>query len=645
MCGICGYAGMERDERLLRAMTSRLVHRGPDDDGVFVHQRVGLGIRRLSIIDVSGGMQPLFNERRSVAVVANGEIYNFRELMANLEGRGHRFTTRSDTETIVHLYEEYGIGCLQYLRGMFAFALYDADADSLFLARDRLGIKPLYYWQGDGKLLFASEIKALLASDDVSCQPNPAAITAFLTLRYVPGPQTMFHRIYKLPAGHWLRYRDNDCRVEPYWAPAITPGPYRDDREYHERFAELWRETLRLHLASDVPVGAYLSGGLDSSLVTAEMAQAIGHPIHTFSVGSGWEGDETAGARAVAEQLGCIHHELLCKPEDLRWLPRIIWHSDEPLGDPITLPTFLLSSLAGQHVKVVLTGEGADEVLAGYLFHRVLDLTHRLRAVLPAWVFSRIAGPLLHHVPVRFLDRFFDYPSYLGEQGRRRVVRFLQVAATDSPAPMYETLIGLFDGPEQPGLYAPHSALLHTRHTPIASSPPPPSSAFLDQALLLQYRSWLPDNILARQDKMSMAHSVEARVPFLDHVLVEFLLTVPPHLKLRSPLGQNKILARTYARRLLPPSVAGRRKTAFHVPPESYLDAPIFRELVARTLQREHIQRRGYFDPDAVRTLIHAAQTTREFIRVKQVLALVMLELWHQIFVDRVAWNVEEIPR
>jgi asparagine synthase (glutamine-hydrolysing) len=639
VCGICGYAGMERDERLLRAMTDVLRHRGPDDGGEFIDGRVGLAMRRLSIIDVGGGHQPIFNERRSVVVVANGEIYNHRALKADLERRGHRFATRSDTEAIVHLYEERGMAGLASLRGMFAFALYDLDRDQLFLVRDRLGIKPLYYWEEGGTLLFASEIKALLASAEVSREPNPAAIRDFLTLRYVPGPETMFRGIRKLPAGHWLCYTRNACRIERYWAPERRPPPYRTDREYHERFAELWRETLRLHMESDVPVGVYLSGGLDSSLVAADMTEVTGGPFHAFSAGSEGEGDETPAARDVAHQLGCVHHAVQCTPDDLRWLPQIIWHSDEPLGDPITVPTFLLARLAGQHVKVVLTGEGADEVMAGYLFHRVLDLTHRVRTAMPAWTLSHVAAPLARLLPVPLLDRLFDYPSYLGERGRQRVADYLRVAATDTPDPMYRLLISLFADGEQQQLYAAAGPLAGRRQATSRSRVPPAPEAFFDQALLLQYQSWLPDNILARQDRMSMAHSVEARVPFLDHVLVEFLLSVPKHLKLRSLSGRNKILARRYAGQRLPARVAAQRKRVFHIPPDRYLDAPIFREFVARTLDREPVRRRGYFDPEAVQTLLRAAQGTREFVPVKQVLALVMLELWHQIFIDRVAWT------
>ena len=637
MCGICGYAGIEHDKRLLQCMTGTITHRGPDDDGLYMQSSVGLGMRRLSIIDVGGGGQPIFNETRSVVIVFNGEIYNYRTLMAELERRGHLFTTHSDTETIVHLYEEHGIECLRYLRGMFAFALYDGERDVLYLVRDRLGIKPLYYWCRNGKLLFGSEIKSILESDLVQRAPNIAAIDSYLTLRYVPGPETMFSGIYKLPAGHWLRYQKSEVQLECYWSPEIKRGEYSSDQEYRERFAELFQETVRLHLESDVPVGAYLSGGLDSSLVTAEMARMTNQPVHTFSVGFAWEGDETPDARAVAKELGCEHHELMCTPEDLHWLPAIIWHADEPLGDLITLPTFLLSRIAHQHVKVVLTGEGADEVLAGYVFNRVMAITNHIRAFMPGWALRDVIAPFVQHVPVQFLDRFFDYPAALGAAGRRKLAHYLRNAADDQPHTMYEILITLFDGWERNALYAPNSPLqaLHPYATPPLTSKN--DFAFLDRALLLQYQSWLPDNILARQDKMSMAHSVEARVPYLDHILVEFLLTVPSHLKLRL-LGQNKILARHYAATHLPLAVANRKKKPFYIPSETYLKTPTYRDLVAATLNDEQIKRRGYFNPGAVRALIQSADATQEFVRVKQVLALVMLELWHQIFIDRLPW-------
>ncbi len=632
MCGICGYAGFQPDEDLLPAMMRAIEHRGPDEGGRFSAPHIGLGMRRLSIIDVAGGSQPIYNETGSVAIVFNGEIYNYLPLIDNLESLGHRFSTRSDTETVVHLYEQYGIEGIKRLRGMFAFALYDLERSELYLARDRLGIKPLYYWNHGGKLLFGSEIKSILSSQLVERAPNPAAIDSYLALRYVPGPETMFSGIYKLPAGHWMRYRNAQAAIECYWSPEMKAGEYRNDGDYQERFDELFDETTRLHLQSDVPVGSYLSGGLDSSLVTAEMARITNRPVHTFSAGFGWEGDETPDARVVARELGCEHHEVMCTPDDLRWLPEIIWHADEPLGDLITLPAFLLSRAARGHVKVVLTGEGADEVLAGYVFNRVMAMTHRVESCLPGWVLRDVAAPLVRHAPLGILDRFFDYPAALGD-GRRKVANYVSAAADGQPDAMYSMLITLFDAEERRSLYAP-SGPLRPLPSPTAPQASKNGCDFLQRALLLQYRSWLPDNILARQDKMSMAHSIEARVPFLDHVLVEFLFSVPSRLKLRL-FGQNKILARRYAERRLPPAVARRKKKAFYIPAEKYLHAPAYRRLVDAALCEEKVKRRGYFNPSAVRALVRSAEETGDFVRIKQVLALVMLDLWHDLFIDR----------
>jgi asparagine synthase (glutamine-hydrolysing) len=621
-------------------MSVTLIHRGPDEEAQFLHENVGLAARRLSIIDVAGGHQPIFNEDRSVVLVFNGEIYNYRELITELEQHGHRFRSHSDAETIVHLYEEAGIECVHRLRGMFAFALYDLKQDRLFLVRDRLGIKPLYYWQQNGKLLFASEIKALLECEDVAREPYLPAIDAYLRLRYVPGPTTMFKGVYKLPPGHWMSYERGRTKTVSYWHPSVSSGAYRSDEHYQERFNELFTETIKLHLESDVPVGAYLSGGLDSSLVTAETARLTGQAPHTFSVGFEWEGDETENARTVADQLGTEHHELKCKPSDLQWLPQIIRHSDDPLGDPITLPTFLLSKLASRDVKVVLTGDGADEILGGYVFHRVMNFTHRAHSLFSGSALRRLAAPLVRQLPVQMLDQLFDYPAYLGVRGKRKVAHYLEVAAADEPAQMYESLITLFDDWDRRQLYS-NDGLLHggaypaTIHHANENGPLP----FLDNMFLLQYQSWLPDNILARQDKMSMAHSVEARVPFLDHVLVEFMLTVPPHLTLGGLLRPNKVLARRFARSILPREAAARKKQPFYIPIETYFHTPIFREMVAATLNDEQVRKRGYFQPAAVADLVQSAEKSQDFISVKQVLSLVMLEMWHQIFIDRVNWN------
>lgn len=638
MCGICGYAGFDPDASLLERMLEVLHHRGPDDGGSFVGDRAGLAMRRLSIIDVAHGHQPMWNEDRTVVVVMNGEIYNHRELARGLAERGHKLVTRSDTEAVVHLYEEEGIDCLRHLRGMFGLAIYDLPRRRLFLARDRIGIKPLYYWQHAGKLLFGSEIKAILECAEVERAPNLAAIDGYLRLRYVPGPETMFQGIHKLPPGHWLRYDDGGIRLERYWEPpllGVAAQIGRSDQEYREAFAEIFQETVRLHLESDVPVGSYLSGGLDSSLLTAEMSRSAGAPVHTFAVGFDWQGDETAAAADVSRVLGTTHHEIVCRPADLAILPRLIWHADEPLGDPIILPSYLLAKAASDHVKVVLTGEGADEFLAGYLFHRVMSRARQARGWFGVPFLRHIAAPLVRKLPLGLLDKFFDYPASLGEGGRRRLAAFVASAAGGDPSATYELLISLFDRADLARLYAPGASITRRPGPPASSRPQVAGASFLEQVLWLQYQTWLPDNILARQDKMSMASSVEARVPFLDHVLVEFLAGVPPHLKLDAITGRNKILARDYAKTLLPAGVAARPKQAFYIPTEGYFSSPGFREMVADCLSPGEVKRRGYFDPDAVATLVEVAERSGEFVAIKQVLALVMLTMWHRIFIDR----------
>ena len=641
MCGISGYAGLERNESLLKKMTAVISHRGPDNDGLFFHDKIGMGMRRLSIIDTATGRQPIFNEDKSVVIVFNGEIYNYKQLMEGLKQRGHQFSTHSDTETIVHLYEEKGIDCIEHLRGMFAFALYDIKKETLFLVRDRVGIKPLYYFEKNGQLLFGSEIKSLLEFDGISKEAHLPAIDSYLKLRYIPGPETIFSGVHKLPAGHWMSYQNGTTKQASYWDPAFemvkaSEAKRVSDQDYRDRFSEVFQETMKLHLESDVPVGSYLSGGLDSSLITAEAAKLSGSPVETFCVGFDWGQDETINAREVASSLGCNYNEVTCKAEDLRLLPEMIWHYDEPIGDPIALPTFLLSRLAQKKVKVVLTGEGADEVLAGYLFHRVLDLTRRGRNLLPSFLFNKVLSPAIQKLPVHLLDSIFDYPAFLGTKGRDKVARYISLVAKNDLKEMYEFLITLSDREARNALYLKPEFFSSRAEMQRPSNKKLP---FLNRALLLQYSSWLPDNILARQDKMSMANSVEARVPFLDHKLIEFLMSVPPHLKLNSLMGNNKILARQYASQTLPPQVSNRRKKAFYIPTETYFSSPVFKELIGATLSENQLKRRGYFNPSAVRDLVRLAETGNEFMAAKQVFSLISLELWHQIFLEGNSWR------
>jgi len=630
MCGICGFVGI-REDGLLERMTDALRHRGPDGVGYFSIDDVGLGHRRLSIIDVAGGRQPIENEDGSLALVHNGEIYNHAELRRDLVAAGHRFRTASDSEVILHLYEDVGVGCLDKLGGMWAFALYDRPNRRLLIARDRLGIKPLYYVELGEQFLFASEIKALLRHAGLQPTLNPRAVQDYLALRFVPGPTCLFDEVRKLPAAHYGLIQDGRTTVRRYWTPAASEAPAsRSDEAYVEEFADRFERSVTRRLMSEVPLGAYLSAGLDSSTIVAAMSRLTSLPVRTFTVGFDYEHDELKQAAATARQLGCVHTEIACRPADVGLLPQIVWHLDEPIGDPIVVPMFQLARRAKQDVTVVLTGEGADEMLGGYLFHKALLAGGRFARV-PRLVREHIVAPLIRATPAGLLNLAFQYPAALGNRGKQKLLDFLPLAGAGSLPRSYRHLISLFDDRDTESLYSDEfKAQLATVE---AQSDATASTEWnLNRILALQYESWLPDNILTKQDKMSMAHGIEARVPYLDHELVEFILGLPHSLKIRR--GISKFILRRYARRLLPGAIARRRKMPFYVPAEKYLGEPAFQELAADTLSPAAVRARGLLRPEAVfdiRKSIHAG----EFIFVKQVLSLVMLELWFRMAVDR----------
>ena len=628
MCGICGYAGLEGGEGQLRRMMDAMTHRGPDEAGHYGRRDIGLGFRRLSIIDVESGQQPIWNEDKTVALIFNGEIYNYRDLTRTLIARGHKFATRSDSETIVHLYEEYGIDALNHLRGMFAIAIWDSRSEELYLARDRVGIKPLYYWNLDGRLVFGSEVKSILACKDVPREPNAAAIDAFLTYRFSPGPETLFKDIVKLPAGHWLRWCGGALTTKRYWSLPQKIDERKPDSFYQEKFEAILTESVKMRLMSEVPLGAYLSGGLDSSAIVALMAQESTAPVKTFSVGFGWKGDELDDAAATAKMLGCDHEEVVCRPEDMALLPEIVGYSDEPPGDAIALPTFLLSRQASKKVRVVMTGEGADETLAGYMFHKVLMMGTRYKMLMPRLLHFLVVTPLVGVTPTALLNLFFDYPSYLGDKGRDKIVQYLGTSFHGQIEESYRSLISLFDPKDKRALYSDSFA----SSLRAASVKTRDELCDFDRMIATQFDDWLPDNVLFRQDKLSMANSLEARVPFLDHELIEFLWQVPPHLKLRG--GRNKVLLRNYMGKQLSQAVARRRKKPFFIPMEEFFGHRAFRDLVDQTLNTHQIKNRGYFNTDYVANLCERLDR-REFLAIKQAFALITLELWHQIFIDK----------
>jgi len=623
MCGIAGRFNFNPAHRvqrqLLRAMTSVLAHRGPDADGHYAADGVGLGHRRLSIIDLSTGDQPLSNEDGTIWTVFNGEIYNFAELRVELEACGHSFRTHTDTEVIVHAYEEWGERAMTRFRGMFAFALWDGPRRRLLLVRDRLGVKPLYYSLLSSSVVFGSEIKALLEDPEVPQEWSASAIDAYLALQYVPTPQTIYQSIWKLPAGHFLVAEPGRVSVQRYWDLTFPGGgdAARED-EYLEELEHHLTEAVRLRLISDVPLGAFLSGGIDSSLVVAAMTRTAPGRVLTTSVGFSNEAfNELAHARTVARHLKTESYERVVEPDIADLLPKLAWHLDEPFADSSAVPTYYVSAAARERVTVALSGDGGDELWAGYTRHRVEQSELAARRWLGV-AGGRLAGWVAGHLP-------------LGLKGVRSM-RHLALQPADAYARKHA--YGLFDGDRGAALYSRDFALTVRDADPFAgfrrahaacASPDP-----LDRALYVDVNTYLIDDIMTKVDKMSMAVSLEAREPLLDHKLLEFAATVPTSLKLKD--GRGKHLLRRLLERHVPASIVNRPKQGFAVPVAEWLRGPLA-GMVDDLLQDGRLHDRGIFEPAAVTRLWneHRARTEDHGHRLW---SLLMLELWFRQFVD-----------
>ena len=622
MCGICGVVG-QIDETLLRRMTRTMVHRGPDDEGYYLSDGIGLGVRRLSIIDLAGGHQPIANEDGSIWVVFNGEIYNYQELRSRLEKQGHRFQSRSDTEVLVHLYEEYGDAGVHLLRGMFAYALWDSRRQRLLLVRDRLGIKPLYYAEVGSDLVFASEAKALLVHPGLTPQIDLEALDLYLTFQYVPGPTTLFNGIRKLPPGHLLARENGRVGIQRYWDVVFGEGERGIDMdEAAGEFRQLFAEAVRLHLISDVPVGVLLSGGIDSSSVVGLMAEAVPGSVRTFTVGFDIPGmrNEIEDARLVARHFRSDHHEIVVRPDAAELLPKLLWHLDEPVADPAALPTYLLCRFARQTVPVVLTGEGGDELLGGYPRYAWFLIANRLQSLLPATFRERVLLPLGRLFPI-------------GQRYRKGLENLL---AERDTAARYMHWIANFDPTLKAQVIAPdlRAAVRSRTEAPITAylgtgmgvSP----ADLIHRLMALDMHTWLVDDILTKMDKMSMATSVEARVPFLDHHLVEFVAALPISLKVRT-LGTKRLLRRAMAD-LLPPHTLARRKHAFLVPVDQWLRGPLS-GFLRDVLHTRQIKKRGWFDPRQVEAMVDA-HTKGITLYGQPLWNLLCLELWARAFLD-----------
>lgn len=632
MCGICGkvYFDPTRkvDEGLVTGMTSVLQHRGPDDQGVYVNNQVGLGHRRLSIIDISAaGHQPMCNEDGSIWIVFNGEIYNFEELRKNLAAKGHVFKSHTDTETIIHLYEEQGTECLQSLRGMFAFAIWDQRNQKLFLARDRAGKKPLVYTEADGALLFASEIKSLLQDPSVTARVNLEALHHYLTYQYVPSPWTMFRGIYKLPQAHSLLFQNGKTTLQRYWQLSYANKiQLAHENDYLEQFMELFREAVKIRLRSDVPLGAFLSGGIDSSAAVAVMSHFMNQPVKTFSIGFE-ESDysEVRYASMVAKKYQTDHTEFIVKPDAIAILPKLVWHYNEPFADSSAIPTFYVAKLTREHVTVALNGDGGDESFAGYeryLADRLAAYYEKIPAVLREKIIKK-AFNMLPHIENRrnFWRRLKRFLNGIAEGPERRYVRWICYFDNEMKADLYSTALR-----EQ--TRALDSVALTVDWYAKADG-----GNFLDRTLFVDVMSYLPDDLLVKVDIVSMANSLEARSPFLDHKLMEFAAALPAPLKLHG-MHSKYILKKAFAP-LLPKEVLYRRKMGFGVPIDKWFRREL-KSMAYQILLEKRTLQRGYFREEAVRLLLdeHMARRADHSYRIW---ALLFLELWHRMFIDQSA--------
>jgi asparagine synthase (glutamine-hydrolysing) len=624
MCGICGiyhYASREPvTEALLRQMTAALTHRGPDDEGILIDGPVAFGHRRLSIIDPAGGHQPLANEDDSVWSVANGEIYNFRTLTQALVARGHHFRSRSDAETIVHAYEEYGRDCLTHLDGMFALAVWDRRAQRMLLARDPFGIKPLYLWDDGRSLRFASELKAFLVDPAFPRDLDFVALDQYLTFQFVPSPRTIFAAVQKVPPGHCVVVEHGTVRIIAFAPEIPEPCPVRDEQAAVAALQEHLVAAVERQLVSDVPLGALLSSGVDSAAVVAIMRQLSGQRVETFTVG--FEGafahDELAAARRSAELLHTVHHEVRVSAQDcMEALPAVAWHLDEPIATPSVLPMYALSRLAAAHVKVVLTGQGADEPWAGYRRYRGEGLGMWYRRI-PPLLRHRLIAPLVTRLPRAEPFKRFTYAA----EPTDPVQRFARTYAAFTPL-MKQALYG------EALVVAPHEAddiaPLRYWQTPVAHLDT------LAQQLHVETRVSLPDNLLLYGDKMAMAFSLEARVPLLDLELMRFVESLPTHWRMRGWSG-HKYLYRTAIRRWLPEEILARPKIGFATPMDQWFQHVLAGPLRERIATSTSACAR-YFNLAYIDVLIRQHVERRED-HTRPLFSLLMFEHWYRRFMD-----------
>jgi asparagine synthase (glutamine-hydrolysing) len=635
MCGIAGFAGdnegLSREERadVLERMCRAIRHRGPDDQGTLVREGAAIGMRRLSIIDLAGGHQPMTGEDGRVALVFNGEIYNYRELKPELESRGHRFVTNSDTETIVHAYEEFGAACVERLRGMFAFAVWDSHERELFIARDRAGKKPLYYsLTARGTLVFGSELKSLLEHPEMRREVDPESLDAYLSLGYVPDPLCILRGVRKLPPGHHLTFRDGRVNVQSYWDFEYAEAQEnRSEDDYLEELRALLDESVRMRLVADVPLGAFLSGGVDSSTIVGLMSRHATGPVKTFSIGFREDSyDELRYARVAAKAFETEHHELIVTPEVCQVIDELAWHLDEPFADSSAIPTYAVSKMAREHVKVALSGDGGDELFAGYTRY-LTDRGRRGFARLPRAVREGVMRPFSRSLPH-------------GAWGRN----YIHNVSLD-PVARYLDSVSFITGLNKLSLYtegmraqlggASRAEAVFRGHASRVSSSDP-----LDTLLYIDSKTYLPGDILTKVDRMSMAVSLEARVPLLDHKLIEFVTRIPSSLKMKG--AETKHIFKRAVRGLVPDEILDRPKQGFGLPIQRWINREL-RGRIRELLFEQRSVERGYFERGYVQLLWDEHERGRRD-NTGHLWTLFMLELWHRTFADAAPARGDSTP-
>lgn len=634
MCGICGVYNFGSSEPvkpgLVQEMTDSLYHRGPDEEGTYVKDEIGLGMRRLAIIDLATGQQPISNEDGSIWIVFNGEIYNYRRLRDDLILKGHRFKTNSDTEVILHLYEEQGEMCVRHLGGMFAFAIWDRGKRKLTLARDRLGIKPLYYWLDGGFCLFGSEIKAILKDSRIPRQINYEALDDYFTFLAIPSPKSIFKGISKLPPAHILTCTSDQVSLKEYWDVEFTSNSslsgeadaYAREENYEQDLIHHLKDSVESQLISEVPLGAFLSGGIDSSAVVAVMSNGLNRPVITSSIGFSENGfDETKFARLVSHLYRTTHYEHLVRPELEVVLPKLIYHFDEPFADSSAVPTYYLSKTAREHVTVALSGDGGDELFAGYRRYFYDRFENKLRGYLPRFIRRYLLPPLA---------KIYPKADYLPQFLRAKT---LLTNLSLSPEQGYANSLSLYNGEMRRKLYSEDLKRKLAGYDPTDTLLKYfKKTEGLDPLSRIQYvdiKTYLPDDILTKVDRMSMANSLEVRVPLLDHQFVEFAATIPPDLKLKG--GNSKYIFKKAIRPYLSPDILERRKMGFSIPADTWFRKDI-KEMAEDILFDSKTLNRGYFNPRFLHKMWRNHQSGLKNYG-QHLWSLLVLEMWHREFV------------